>query len=117
MSVPPAKVDRAADSWIADVMLQALEGGRPEGFEQAHRPPAARLFLDAEKRDRLDLEPQARYRGSQHELLVYRLSASKTVNVEPRDFYREGVVAVVVEGDVVSQADTPLLIVLEASHE
>lgn len=116
-SVPPPKVGRPADTWIAEVMLQALEGERPDGFESADLPPAARLYLDPKADDRLELQPVARYRGSLHELSVYRLRSTKLVNVEPRDFYREGVVAVLVESDVTSQTDNPLLLVLEVSHE
>lgn len=117
MSEPPAEVNRPEDGWIARVMLSALEGERPTGFEAGSLPPSARLFLDEDEKEHVSLKPLARYRGSQHDLSVYRLHATQLVNVEPRDFYRSGTVAIVVEGDVTGPSHTPLLLVLEASSE
>lgn len=117
MSEPPADENRPEDRWIAQVMLAALDGERPAGFEEGPPPPAARLFLDGDEKEHVSLEPLARYRGSQHDLSIYRLQATRLVNVEPRDFYRSGTVAVVVEGDVTGPSHSPLLLVLEAASE
>lgn len=111
VSEQPSKA-RPDDQWISETMIAAFEGERPDGFEATDPPAGGRLVL-GNGEGALELAPVEAWRGSQHRLSVYRLSSDRLVNVEPRDFYREGVVAVSVEGDVASTRHHPRLFVLE----
>ncbi len=64
----------------------------------------------------LRLTAETQYRGSGHVVNVYRLSSDVAVEVEPRDFYRQGVVAISLEGDTVSEGDRPRMIVVEVDR-
>lgn len=103
---------RPDDQWIADTIVAVLDGERPNGFEETDPPSGGRLVL-GDGSGAVELDPVEGWRGSQHKLSVYRLTADRIVNVEPRDFYRDGVVAASVEGDVASPRHHPRLIVLE----
>lgn len=117
MSRGPSEVSRPNDKWISRAILAAYEGKAPGGFSNTDLPPAARLVYDSEKEKELKLAPLAKYRGSQHKISVYQLQSDHLTNIEPRDFYRDGVVAVSLEGDVVSSQHHPRLIVLEADDD
>jgi|GEM_PF-2049029 len=117
MAAKPQQERRPADRWIAETVLAALDGERPEGFEASEPPRPARLVLDEADGESVRLTPETAWRGSRHRLRVYRLQADRMVNVEPRDFYRQGVVAVTVEGDVVGPHHRPRLIILEVDDD
>lgn len=122
----PNKVDRPEDGWLTDVIVNAIEGKTPEGFEKGVELPPIRAIVapkgvngevSINKANRIELTPSAHFVGSGYSLKVYRLFAKEAINVEPRDFYREGVIAVSVDGDIVSQKHNPLLVMLEAVNE
>jgi len=114
LSREPEQERRPQDRWIADTILSAFQGQRPNGFEPAGAPPSARLTMPNGGTMRLTAEAQ--YRGSGHVVNVYRLSSDVAVEVEPRDFYRQGVVAISLEGDTVSEGERPRMIVVEVDR-
>nr|WP_243470424.1 type-F conjugative transfer system secretin TraK [Halomonas lionensis] len=94
--------------------MSAFQGARPSGFEPAGAPPSARLEMP--NGGTLKLTAETQYRGSGHVVNIYRLSSDTSLEVEPRDFYRDGVVAVSLEGDTVSERDQPRMIVVEVDR-
>lgn len=122
--VKPESVDRAGDSWIADAFVLTLQGKEPLGFATSSEnllPIKAVIRADGDKSDiktlnQIDLKPLKRLVGSGHVITVYRLYAKQMVNVEPRDFYRDGIVAVSIDGDVVGQDHNPVMVVLEKKN-
>lgn len=114
LSEEPDLESRPKDSWIADTILSAFQGERPAGFEHAGSPTSARMEMP--NGGTLKLEAQDKYRGSGHVVNVYALSADTSLEVEPRDFYREGVVAISLDGDVVSERAHPRMIVVEVDR-
>lgn len=126
--VKPYAVSRANDGWIADAFVLVSQDKKPIGFERSEnkanmlpikamvRPGNAGGVYDEKSLNQIDLVPMRRYSGSGHTINVYRLHAKNMVNVEPRDFYRDGIVAVSIDGDVVGPKHNPLMIVLEDKH-
>ena len=114
LSEKPEQESRPKDRWIADTILSAFQGGRPAGFEPSGRPSSARMEMP--NGGTLKLTAQDQYRGSGHVVNVYVLSADTSVEVEPRDFYRAGVVAISLDGDVVSERQNPRMIVVEVDR-
>lgn len=114
ISEQPETESRPKDRWIADTILSAFQEARPSGFEQAGAPPSARLEMP--NGGTLKLTADTQYRGSGHVVNIYRLSSDTAIEVEPRDFYRDGVVAVSLEGDTVSEHHQPRMIVVEVDR-
>lgn len=125
IQIKPAKAERPEDGWIADAMVNAAQGKTPLGFETgaalvpikaiiAPRDPDGRY--NADKLNRIDLTPVNNWVGSGYRLKVFRLSAKSPINIEPRDFYRDGVIAVAIDGDIASRNNTPLMVLLEVDN-
>lgn len=117
LSKKPNIEERPEDSWIARTILAVYEGKTPQGFEAIVQPEHVELRYQGNGAFNLVFTPVAQYQGGRHRLKVYRLSSKKLINVEPRDFYKEGLIAAAVESDVVSPGHSPLLVVLEALDE
>ncbi|GLR65094.1 hypothetical protein [Marinospirillum insulare] len=124
--VKPASVNRPDDGWIADVFVQAFQNKTPTGFEirsdnllpiKAILAPKTGDKKPADQLNQLDLMPVAMFDGSGYRVRVYRLASNNVINIEPRDLYNESVVALAIDGDVVSQQHNPTLVVLEAKDE
>jgi len=114
LSEAPTIESRPNDRWITDTMLSVIQGERPSGFEAATAPASAEMpMADGAT---LRFTGESRYRGSRHVVNVYRVSADTHLEVEPRDFYRSGVVAVLIENDVVSPDASSRLVVLEVDN-
>lgn len=124
--VKPVSVNRPDDGWIADVFVQAFQNKTPTGFEKrsdklmpikAILEPKAGSKIPADQVNQLDLIPIALFDGSGYRVRVYRLMSFNKINIEPRDFYNDGLVAIAIDGDLVSQQHNPTMIVLEAKDE
>lgn len=135
---PPKDVSRPDDGWLADVFVNVVQGKKPAGFEDGAALMPIRAVIapgqavttqweqvgtnargqtiDADALNNILLTPIHHYIGSGYSVRVYRLSATQLVNVEPRDFYRKGQIAVAIDGDVVGPHQTPLMVVLEVKH-
>ena len=124
--VKPESADRAGDGWIADAFVLTLQGKEPLGFSNSTKelmPIKAVIRKDntgekhaVKELNQIDLKPLKKLVGSGHVITVYRLYAKQMVNIEPRDFYRDGVVAISIDGDVVGREHNPVMVVLEKSN-
>lgn len=126
VQLKPEAIDRANDGWIADAFVLAAQGKKPLGFEISRddllpikaviKPNPIAGKHNISTLNQLDMQPIKKYSGSGHTISIYRLHAKGMINIEPRDFYRQGIVAVSVDGDVVGPDHTPLVIILEEKH-
>lgn len=124
--VKPVSVNRPDDGWIADVFVQAFQDKTPTGFEKrsdkllpikAILAPKTGGKNPADQLNQLDLMPVAMFDGSGYRVRVYRLASTNEINIEPRDLYNEDVVAIAIDGDIVSQKHNPIMVMLEAKDE
>lgn len=124
--VKPFSVNRPDDGWIVDVFVQAFQNKTPTGFEKrsdkllpikAVLVPKTGGKKPADQLNQLDLMPVALFDGSGYRVRVYRLKSINEINIEPRDLYHDRVVAVAIDGDLVSQQYNPTMVVLEAKDE
>lgn len=127
-SAKPEKEGRPNDGWIADVFVKAAQGEKPSGFERKEGLMPVKVFVrpqietaskehNEKALNQIDMTPVAHYVGSGYSLKLYRLHAKKMINVEPRDFFRSGIIASAIDGDVISPIHNPLIIVLEAKND
>jgi hypothetical protein len=87
----------------------AATGQAPDGFESISLPTPTRF-------DKFTVVPLAGWSdGSSKRIIVFSLVAvpGQTAVVSPPQFYRPGISAVVVDGDVVSESTSPQLYVVE----
>ncbi|AOV18786.1 hypothetical protein BJI67_16230 (plasmid) [Acidihalobacter aeolianus] len=97
--------------WIVGAMRSTVMYGKPKGMVPVHLPPAATIGA-------IKASPLAAWSSGGYTLLEYRLSSKTLTAIEPRDFYRSGVVAVLTQADVVSPVHSPAILILERSqHE
>lgn len=121
-STPPTNAYRAHDDFIARVMSNAIEGDEPRDMGSVALGRSMALTIDMSQTacrcyPELLLKSKASYRGAGHYLNVYQLSSDKLIEIDPRDFWREGVVAVTIQGDVAGPGSSPLLAILEVDSE
>lgn len=118
----PQKAERPNDSFIARVMGSVMMGKEPLDMPRAPVGYGVTFTLDKTETScncmpRVLLEPVSSYKGSQHWVNVYRIHTNKLIEVDPRDFWREGVVAISVESDYASKESKPLVAILEVNNE
>lgn len=106
----PRLSGRPDDKWIRDLFLSAIMQGQPASMDPIALPPAAQMGA-------LRAHPEAAWAGSGYRMLRYRLQSDSLLSISPPDFYRDGVVAVLVETDVVSPSHSPVLLVLEEARD
>jgi len=121
-STPPANAYRAHDDFIARVMSNAIEGSEPRDMGSVALGRSMALTIDMSQTacqcyPELLLKSKASYRGAGHYLNVYQLSSDRLIEVDPRDFWRDGVVAVTIQGDVAGPGSSPLMAILEVDSE
>lgn len=118
----PKREERPSDGFIAKTIEAAYRGEVPEGMGEVAGLAPIVLRVDKTETEcnchaELRLNPINKYRGSQHEVSVYRLSSNKLLAIDPRDFWRKGVVAVMIEDDVVSKGAFPMMIIMESIND
>lgn len=102
-------IGRPSDEWMVNLMRQLAVSEVPKGFSLVDR--AMRTMLIGPVRAR----PISVWSGAGYELKSYQLTSSALVNIEPQDFYREGVAFVFPTNDVVSPEHSPFLYILEGA--
>lgn len=118
----PSNEHRANDDFIARVMTNVFEGDSPMDMGEVAKGPSMVFTLDKSGTacncyPELTLTSIKSYRGAGHWLNVYRLSSDRLIEVDPRDFWRDGVVAVTIQGDVAGATTAPLMAILEVDGE
>ncbi len=101
---------RPDDRWMVETLFAALGGSTPEGFDPAN---VGHMAVGGS----LSARPTASYIAPGYRLNAYRLESQMLLPIRERDFYREGVVAIFLESDVVSPAHQPHLLVLERTDD
>jgi len=109
----PEYEHRPNDEWISAAVIAGYQGTVPMGFAIDQPGQPALLRVQGDERTNIILVPVSRYRGSGHYLSVYQVQSDVLINIEPRDFYRKGIVAASLEGDIVGPSHHPRLVVLE----
>lgn len=101
---------RAADVELLKVL--AAQGQPPSEFESVALPDVARF-------DKFSVVPLAGWTDGARRVFVFSLVATpgQTAVVSPPQFYRQGITAVMVDGDVVDETNSPQLYLVEEVSE
>tara|TARA_B100002049_G_scaffold229110_1_gene204337 strand:- start:84091 stop:84753 length:663 start_codon:yes stop_codon:yes gene_type:complete len=105
-SEPEGQRARPSDGWVVETMKQAYLHQTPVGFMEEGEPKYAKLG-DTE------LMPIKRYTNNLYELMIFEVRSETPKEIQPRDFWHEGVEAVQLEGDIVSPQHRPTLFILK----
>lgn len=97
-------------NWIVKVMRSTVMYGKPQGMVATTLPPAATMGS-------ISAVPLGAWSSGGYTLLEFRLRSQKLASIEPRDFYRKGVVAVLAQTDVVSPVHSPAILILERTDD
>lgn len=104
-SEPEGQRARPSDTWVIEVMKAATLHKTPVGFMDAGKP------YFAQSGDTY-LVPVKKLTNNLYELLIFELRSDSPKNVQPRDFWHEGVEAVQIDGDIVSPHHRPIIFIL-----
>lgn len=102
----PQRTTEPAVGWIVHKMRSTVITGSPDGMSSTDLPAGGYLGP-------IKVTPLAAWAGGGYELLEYKLTSKTLVSVEPRNFYRKGVVAVLTQADTVSAAQSPVVLIME----
>lgn len=102
----------AAGSEDIELLKVAVTGSNPMGFDIAHLPAASRF-------DKFTAVPMKALSNGIKTIYVFSLVAAsgQTAVVAPPQFYKDGITAVLLDGDVVDANHTPLLYVVKESND
>lgn len=107
---PEGQRARPSDNWVVTTLKQAYLHQAPVGFMEEGKPNYAQLG-DTE------LLPIKRFTNNLYEILVFEVRSETPKEIQPRDFWHEGVEAVQLEGDIVSPRHRPILFILKEVAE
>jgi hypothetical protein len=95
-----------------DLLRQVVQNGPPSGFERIALPPPTRF-------DKFTVVPLSGWSDGNRRIMTFNLVAvpGQTAVVAPPQFYRDGVSAVLLDGDVVDGKTTPTLYVVEEVYD
>lgn len=102
----PKRNTEPAVGWIVHKMKSTVMNGAPTGMSSADLPRGGNLGP-------IQVIPLAAWTGGGYKLLEYKLTSSKLESIEPRNFYRKGVVAVLTQSDTVSKSQSPKVLIME----
>jgi len=104
-SEPEGQRARPSDTWIIEVMKAATLQKTPVGFMEEGKPHYAQSGDTY-------LVPVKKLTNNLYELLIFELRSDTAKNVQPRDFWHEGVEAIQIDGDIVSPHHRPIIFIL-----
>ena len=105
-SEPEGQRARPSDGWVVEVLKQSFLHQTPVGFMEEGKPNHTKLG-DTE------LLPIKRFTNNLYEILIFEVRSETPKEIQPRDFWHEGVEAVQLEGDIVSPNHRPILFILK----
>lgn len=110
LDAPRAAAPRGEDIELLKQLVSA--GQAPHGFEPVALPGVTRF-------DKFSVVPLTSWSDGSRRLMVFSLVAvpGQTAVVSPPQFYRPGITAVMVDGDVVDEANSPQLFVVEEMND
>lgn len=102
---PVTSAPRGAD---VELLKRFVSGNAPDGFEPTDLPGITRF-------DKFNVIPLSGWSDGAHRVMTFSLVAvrGQTAVVAPPQFYRAGITAVMLDGEVVDAANSPTLYVVE----
>lgn len=107
---PEGQRARPSDKWCVDTIRDALLGRTPAGFMEGGKPEFSQI-------GDTQLLPVQRFTNDTYELLIFEMRSETAKEVQPRDFWYDGVEAIQIEGDIVSPNHRPIIFILRGIED
>jgi len=104
---PEGQRARPSDNWTVETLKSAFLHQTPVGFMEEGKPKFSEI-------GDTQLLPIKRYTNNLYEILIFEVRSDTAKEIQPRDFWHEGVEAIQLEGDVVSPKHRPILFILRS---
>lgn len=107
---PEGQRARPSDKWCVDTIRDALLHRTPTGFIDGGKPEFSQI-------GDTQLLPIKRFTNDLYELLIFEMRSDTPKEVQPRDFWYDGVEAIQIEGDIVSPEHRPIIFILRGIED